>query len=251
LAHADHGRLDEAVADFDAVIRLAPGSAEGHYFRGLVHADRGDRDRAVADFGEAIRLDPQLARAYWNRGLAHLARRDYERAIADYTEVIRINPDDPAGYNQRAVCRCLKGERAEALADHEEALRRDPENPATHNYLAWLLATSPEDGIRDGPRALEYATRACEQTEWQNAAFLDTLAAAYAECGRFDEAVRWEGKALELVSEAGKADYRSRLELYQAGRPYREEPPPVPSDTGPSSEAPPPTNLPPGETPAQ
>ena len=69
---------------------------------------------------------------------------------------------------------------------------------------------------------MEHAARACELTREENAGFLDTLAAAHAECGRFDEAVRWMEKAIALLPEEERADYRGRLELYRAGKPCRE-----------------------------
>jgi serine/threonine-protein kinase len=77
--------------------------------------------------------------------------------------------------------------------------------------------------VRNGERARDCATRACELTEWAIPGFLDTLAAACAECGEFDDAVRWQEKAIDLLDddETRRADYRSRLERYRAGRPVR------------------------------
>ncbi len=117
---------------------------------------------------------------------------------------------------------CLSGDRAGAIADHTRALALNPEDAATQNYLAWLLATSPEDHLRDGPPLLELVLQSpAELTHWENASFLDTLACAYAECGQFDEAVRWVGQVLELVDEGARAEYFARQELYRAGKPYR------------------------------
>src|SRR5262249_32385302 len=135
---------------------------------------------------------------------------------------IRLAPAEPAAYNQRAVCWCLKGQRARALVDHREALQQDPDNANTLNHLAWLLATSPEEVLRDGEQAVSHATRACELTGWKIPAFLDTLAAAYAACGRFDEAQRWQQQALDSAEVAGKPQYKARLDLYRIGQPYRE-----------------------------
>src|SRR5262249_27614916 len=112
---------------------------------------------------------------------------------------------------------------AGAIADNLEALKVAPESERTLNNLAWLWASCPRDELRDGPRALEFARRACEKTGWQQAGYLDTLAVACAACGQFDEAVSWQERAVELAPEAEKDDYRSRLELYRQGRPYREE----------------------------
>ena len=115
------------------------------------------------------------------------------------------------------------GDYRQALADHQAALELDPDDAATLNHLAWLRAVCPDDAVRDGAEAIRLATRACELTEYTTAGYVDTLAAAYAESGRFDDAVRWQEKARNLVSEDHKADYESRLELYRSGRPFRDE----------------------------
>jgi serine/threonine-protein kinase len=104
-----------------------------------------------------------------------------------------------------------------------EALKRDPRHAGTFNQLAWVWSTCPDPDIRNGARARECATRACELTEWGEPGFLDTLAAACAECGEFEDAVKWQEKALELVSDDPEraADYQSRLDLYLDRKPAR------------------------------
>ena len=127
-------------------------------------------------------------------------------------------------YHYRARLRNRMGAPERASADYADALRHNPRSPDTLNELAWLLATSTSERARDGKRAVELAIQACELTFWTNPNLLDTLAAAYAETGRFDEAVRWQNEALEFPEFgkfAGKAG-RERLSLYESGRPYRE-----------------------------
>src|SRR5262249_12649940 len=161
---------------------------------------------------EAIRREADHAAAYRARAWVHRRRHDYERAIADYTELLRLAPDDVTAYNQRGMCWYFKGDHERALADHEQALSHAPHDAASNNSVAWLLATCPEDHRRNGARALELATRACELTEWRQATFLDTLAAAHAECGRFAEAVTWAEKAVGLAPESDRPEYQGRLE---------------------------------------
>jgi serine/threonine-protein kinase len=87
--------------------------------------------------------------------------------------------------------------------------------------MIWATAFEPK--YRDGRRAVEAATRACELTDWKNAGFLDTCAAAHAEAGQFESAVKWQTRAIELeADENQKAEYRSRLKLYEARQPHRE-----------------------------
>ena len=141
---------------------------------------------------KAVRLLPDDARGYCNRGLTRAYRLgDFAGAVADFTAVLHLDPPSAAVHNQRAAAHYPRGDRAAAIADHRAALALDPDDANACNSLAWLLATSPEDESRHGAGAIEHATRSCELTRWENPGFLDTLAAAHAESGRFDEAVRW------------------------------------------------------------
>jgi hypothetical protein len=100
------------------------------------------------------------------------------------------------------------------------------------NNLAWVLATSSDDGLRNGAEAVRLAERACELTHHGQPFFIGTLAAAYAECGRFPEAVTTAEKAEQIATAAGLTAVaeknRQLLELYQAGKPYHDPPPPKP-----------------------
>jgi len=160
----------------------------------------------------------------FDRGYAAMERKDYDKAIAEYTEAIRLDPQSDAAYHNRAHVYFGKKEYARAIADYNEAIRINPRDPASHSSLAWVLATCPNAELRDGKRALRLATRACELSDWEDANDLENLAAAYAECGQFDEAVKWQEKAvavgtgLDALNEA-----RQRIDLYKAGKPYREK----------------------------
>jgi len=91
------------------------------------------------------------------------------------------------------------------------------------NNFAWVLATSTEDGIRDGKRALEMGLKACELTEYQQAHILSTLAAAYAESGDFDNAVKWSQKSVELGDPDIQEQLQQELESYRQKKPWREK----------------------------
>ena len=85
-----------------------------------------------------------------------------------------------------------------------------------------IWAAAPEAKYRDGPRAVESATLACELTGWKDPGLLDTCAAAHAEAGDFESAVKWQTRAIDLLTDVRRIeDYRSRLKLYQARQPYR------------------------------
>jgi serine/threonine-protein kinase len=105
-----------------------------------------------------------------------------------------------------------------------EALKRDPRHAGTFNQLGWVWSTAPDPDVRNGERARECATRACELTEWGEPGYLDSLAAACAECGEFEDAVKWQEKAIDLLSDPDRiADFNTRLELYHDHKPLRVE----------------------------
>jgi Flp pilus assembly protein TadD len=118
------------------------------------------------------------------------------------------------------------GKNSEAAAQYREALRLSPNEPNALNNLAWLLATAPEEDLRDGREAVTLAERACELTRRKHPLFIGTLAAAYAENGQFDEAVRAAAEAVTLAREQGFVDLAStneRLrELYRKKKPFRQ-----------------------------
>ena len=118
------------------------------------------------------------------------------------------------------------GRYAEALESLEAGLESNPDNAYLHNNKAWLLATCPDDAVRDGELAIEHATEACELTAWNNFAYVDTLAAAYAESGDFESAVKWQEEAIALAPDGYHSEFRKRLRLFKAGKAYREGVPP-------------------------
>ena len=184
----------------------------------------GDRDGALEDFSEAIRLLPKAPAAWELRGQLHFDADRYEDALADFTEALKNKPDSVRLYNRRGQVHYFQREYAKAIRDHMEALKIDPKDAYTFNFLAWIWATAPVSTIRNANRSFECATRACELTEFEEPSFLDTLAAAHAECGRFDEAIHWAEKAIELVDETTAEDYGTRLELFREHQPVRVTP---------------------------
>jgi len=219
------GDGDGAEDDFSAAVARDPGHGPARLGRAVCRFLRKDFAGVVADCDAAIRLLPNLARVFELRGSALKMLGRPDEALHDFDEAVRLAPQAAMPFNYRAGAHYARRDYAAAARDHLEALKRDPRSAATFNQLGWVWATCPDPDVRSGPRAKECATRACELTEWAEAGYLDTLAAASAECGEFDEAVRWQEKALGLVAgdAAKEADYETRLELYRRGKPARVE----------------------------
>lgn len=214
------GELDNAVKDHTEAIRLNPKIASSYTFRGNAWSDKGDLDNAIKDYTQAIRIDPNNADAYYNRGANWIDKGKPDYAIEDFTQVIRIDPKNAYAYYNRANNWIAKGEPEKAIKDYSLAIRIDPNNAHAANNLAWILATSPNDKNRDGKRAVELATQACQLLDWKVAESLGTLAAAHAETGNFQEAVNWQNKAIQMDQEN---ESRAKiLEFFQQKKPYRD-----------------------------
>ncbi len=225
LWHQNKRDLDRAMADYDEAIRLDPTFAAAFNNRGhLWHQNKRDLDRAMADYDEAIRLDPSMAPAYLNRGIAFKEKGDLDRAMADFNDGSRINHGCAEAFINRGIAWREKGNNDQALADFDEAIRLESKNAYAHCNRASLRASCPDERFRDGQMAVEDAKVACELRSWKEYWSLSCLAAAYAELGEFDEAVETQRKAIDLAPDADKKPLRYRLDLFQAGKPYRKAP---------------------------
>ena len=225
FALAAKGDMVEAIAYWREVIRLDPLHTAAHINLGaILHNAKRDYAGAEACFREALRLDPQNALAHHNLGIVLNDQGNPDGAITEYREALRLDPTSTRAHHSLGLALRRKGAVDEAIACYRKAIRLDPNHALTHNNLAWLLATAPDDRLRNGPEAVKLATRACELTEWKNASFVNTLAAAYAEAGDFDKAVEYQQKAMAdpaIMKQYGPVA-REQLDLYRQQKPYRE-----------------------------
>jgi tetratricopeptide (TPR) repeat protein len=213
---------DRAIADFDAALKIDPENLHAHLNRATARDCKKDYDGALADANEALRLDPHSAVAYNNRGHAWYGKGEHEKAIADYDKAIQLDPKYAMAVKNRAMARIALGQHEKALSDCAELLRLEPNSAESYNAVAWFLATCPDAKYRDGKRAIVLAKQACERTDWKDCGSLDTLAAAHAEAGDFDEAVRCQQKALEVAGPGPKDELNARLALYKSHSPYHD-----------------------------
>ena len=174
----------------------------------------------------AVKLNPDSAEA--NSNLANILRyqKRFDEAIAYYKKASDLRPDIASIQGSLANALLDVGKVEEAVPRYETALRLDASNGLLMNNLAWTLATCPKASVRNGARAVELALRAVQIIGSQDPTVMGTLAAAYAEAGRFKEAIEIEEKAYSLsksMEDAEATEWHSQLlESYRAGEPYRE-----------------------------
>jgi protein O-mannosyl-transferase len=231
-AFAARGRFDEAIGNYRRAILVNPDSFEALNNLGNAFAARGRFDEAIGNYHRAIRIKPDYCQALDNLGLALAARGRFDEAIGNYRRAIQINPNCPETYFHLGMTFDQSGRNREAVAQYQEALRLNPNLVRALNNLAWMLAADSDDELRNGAEAVRLAERACDLTHYGQPLIIGTLAAAYAECGRFPEAVTTADKAAQLATDAGSKNLawqiRQMLELYRAGKPFHEPPPPKP-----------------------
>jgi Flp pilus assembly protein TadD len=143
-----------------------------------------------------------------------------------FLEAIKSDPKFPDAHMHYGMCLSAQNQAEEAIAEYRKALELGSQRPITLNNLAWALASHPDPKIRNGKEAVELAEKACQLTGNQQPLFLGTLAAAYAEAGRFNEAVATAERARDLARTNGWEQIAQRneqlLELYRASKPYHE-----------------------------
>ncbi len=218
------GDYDGAIADCTKAIAYNAGSAKAYNNRGFAYIFKGAYGEALKDFDRAIDINPRYVDAYSNRCLAWIRQERYPQAVTDCSQALAINPRSAKSLYNRGFARDRQGDPAGALGDYVQALSVNPDYIEVLNNIAWILATSPDERLRDGERAVALAERATAYAPDVN--FMDTLAAAYAEAGRYDEAVAMANRVISMLADSGAggelAPHVERLSLYEEGRPYRD-----------------------------
>jgi tetratricopeptide (TPR) repeat protein len=253
------GKLDEARRHYAESIRINPTNPLVKNALGLTLLSQLRPAEALPYFAEAAEQEPNYAAAYFNGGLAQMALGNLAAAEKSFATAVRLDPDsaDPiahlgtvlslegnmaaaeAAYRQALALQPgsakhfydlayvleEQGRSAEAKECYRQALRDQPTLAEHAEVAAWVLATNPDPHLRKGPLALRLAKQACQATAYQRPEYLDTLAAAYAENGRFDEAQVTVRQALDLLkttADGRAAVLEARLELYRQHQPFRD-----------------------------
>jgi len=230
LAHAlaQQGKPDEAAVQFRRALALQPGLLPAHYAFGELLIDQGKFDEAAEQFSAALRLQPNHEPARVQLGIVRASQGKLDEAVAAFSAALRLMPDSATAHYHLALALARQHKTTEAIRHYQAALKTLPDFPEALNNLAWILAANPDAQLRNGREAIDLAERACRLTDYKQPIMVGTLAAAYAEAGRFPDAVTTAEKAMTLAEQANQMELAARnralLELYRTGQPARDTP---------------------------
>jgi len=222
---ARRGMMDEAMAHFQKAIQLDPAYPEAHSNLAKLLQQQGRLPEATEHFVTAMNIQQDNPLAHYELASVLLERQLDDLAIEHFQKALELDSHLLDAHLALAKAWSARGNFAAAVTQLEKAAAAEPNNLRPVNDLAWLLAICPQDDVRNGGRAVQLAERACQVTGHANPVLLSTLAAAYAEVGRFPEAIETASKALALVVPEDKAlaqGLRQQLQLYGAGKPCRD-----------------------------
>ncbi|QEG33661.1 tetratricopeptide repeat protein [Bythopirellula goksoeyrii] len=225
-AYLNNGQLEEALADAEAVLAndqvAAPQRVAAHRLRGEILAQLNRLDEAIEEIEQLSRTVPNQPELKMQLALYYLVNKNPKEAISAYDDVLLMDPENFLALRSRGDANLNMGNHAEAIEDFEKAILVEPEDAALLNNLAWVLATSPDAEVRNGERAVELATKACELTDYKMPHILSTLAASFAESGNFDTAIEWSQKAVNMDDPENDEQLQKELASYQKKQPWRE-----------------------------
>jgi len=220
------GNLDKAIFHYSKALKINPNYAEAHNNLGYILARQKHYNEAIDHYAEALRTKPSYTEAHNNLGTALLHQGNEKEAIVHYYEAIKNNPNYAGAYYNlgKVFANHLNIEKAIFL--YRKALKLNPEMTQALYNLSWILASYEDEKYRNGEEAVKLATQLCKITKYQQPLPLDALAAAYAETGRFNEAVFTVRRGLIMALRYGPNELilglKKRLKLYQEKRPYRQ-----------------------------
>lgn len=222
VSRALSGDFAAGEADVMKALELEPDYANAWYNLGEIRFELAKVDAAIEAYDRAIALKPEDADAFNSRGHAKFRLGRVGAALADYTAALKLQPEDAATLVNRADALTLLGQYKQAAADYRAAIGFDKEFGRAYVGAAWMMATCPDDRYRNGALALQSVKKAIELEGEADYRLQDVLAAAQAEAGDFTAAAATLQAAVLHFPEDQLDAAHARLELYQAGKPYRE-----------------------------
>ena len=227
LALSDIGKVEEAIGHYQKALALKPDDVKAHNNLGIALKNAGKVEEAIGHYRRALELQPDYAPARYNLGIELQNLGKVEEAIGHFRKILEDLPDHAATLVHLGHALATLGQVEEAIAQYQKALKTNPNDALACNNLAWIRATHPDPRFRDGLEAVALAQRAVGLLR-NDPGLLETLAAAYAEAGRFPEALQAARQGLALAQQRNQNALAESLEagirLYEAGTPFRESP---------------------------
>lgn len=231
-AYLGDEKIDKAKEDMERIFKINKYNLQGILLQAQIAAQEEDYDTAIKNLENVVRAVRPEARNFYKLQLALYYRgaERFNKALDTYEDILKGEPANVSAIIARADTTLGMGEHERAAADYETSMDLEltpRQKEHVWNNLAWVLSTSPADDLRDGKRAVELATKACELTEYKEAYILSTLASGYAESGDFKSAIKWSTKAVELAKKNPTRDdqvedLQKELESYKKNKPWRE-----------------------------
>jgi len=232
-AHLALGRLffmvsqrEKATEYFRKAIELDPKSDEAFFQLGVILKSEGKLKESEEMLLKALDFLPNNPNIYNNLGVTLLEQQKFEHAVKYLKQALEIYPEHNNARYNLAMSLWGLGKIPEAVEQYKQILEMKPNWATAANSLAWILATDKNEDIRDGKEAIRWAMVACKGEGRKNPEYLDTLAAAYAEAGRFEQAVETAKKSIELARSAGDEnlaqEVEHRLGLYRSKKAFHE-----------------------------
>ncbi|MDI6686588.1 MAG: tetratricopeptide repeat protein [Desulfobacterales bacterium] len=229
LGHAlmRNGKLDDAVVQFYKALKINPNYEEAHANLGCTLARQGKISDASYHYNKALLINPNNAKAHNNLGVLLAGKEKVNDAIYHYKEALRINPKYGGAYYNLGKIYANKGDIENAILFYKKTLQISPNMAEALYNLSWIYATHKDNKFINGKEAVKLAEKLCRLQNYSHPLSLDALAAAYAEAGKFDKAVKAAQQGLNMsLTQCPKELARGltkRLQLYQAGIPYRQK----------------------------
>jgi cytochrome c-type biogenesis protein CcmH/NrfG len=193
---------------------------------GIVYLRQGNVDQAIALLQAAVDLRPDNSPAHENLAKALLQKGKISDALIHYRKLLELQPDNIEVHNIVGTVLVQQGHPMEAIDEWQKVLTIQPDNGNAMSNLAWVLATSPDDSLRDGTKAVQLASEALRISGRRIPVLFRTLAAAYAEAGDFSKAIQTAQEGVQLANSQGNSGLATELQgniaLYQTQRPLRD-----------------------------
>ncbi len=226
----DQGRIDEALKQLKEFVRIEPTRYEIHAIIGRLLFHQKKPQEAAKFLVRAFENRPSLPYVAGDLGFLYLGEREYEQAQKFLRLANRLQPSDKNMLRLLAEAEFVLGNFDEAAKLFERVAKLDPNRPRSKIVLAWLLATCPYESHRDGDRAMEMMDPMVKIHGANSPSALEIYAACFAEIGDFEQALKFQEQAIELVDSKNSTDnysadqkegMRARFELFKRKRPYR------------------------------